>query len=88
MISKDLLAMSNSKIPLWKTGLIIVGFPVLYMVYGHSDVAYAFFGERDRSFYIPFWAGIVALHWLSVLAVWVALRHSRYTIKDVGYDGS
>lgn len=77
--------MITGKIDFWKTAAIIVGFPVAYMVYGTSDFAQALFGQKDRDFYIPFWSGIMALHWLSVLAVALVLKTSGRKFADIGY---
>ena len=76
--------MTAGKIGLWKTAIIIVGFPAAYMIFGTTDAAQGLFARHDRDFYIPFWGGIMALHWLSVAAVAVALKSSGRRFSDIG----
>lgn len=76
---------TTGKIAWWKTAIVIVGFPIVYMMYGSSELAHGLFRQGDRDFYIPFWGGIVVLHWLSVLAVALVLKASGRTFSDIGY---
>lgn len=78
--------MTDGKIAFWKTAVVIVGFPIAYMIYGaYSDFAQGLFGQRDRDYYIPFWSGIMVLHWLSVLMVAYVLKTSDRRFADIGY---
>lgn len=84
----DAGAKTTGNIGLWKTALIIIGFPLAYMMFGTSDVAYALFVQGDRNAYFLFWGGIVALHWASVGAVGLALFTSGHSFRDIGLKRS
>lgn len=77
--------MEQRKISVWKTLLIIIGFPIVYILFCKSSIAYELFGNKDLDYYIPFWGGIISLHWLSVLAVTMLLKSHGKTLADIGY---
>ena len=39
--------------------LIIIGFPILYMIFGMTPIATELFAEKNLDYYIPFWGGIM-----------------------------
>lgn len=69
----------------WKILSIIVGFPLLYILFGKTSVAIELFVNKNLDYYIPFWGGIIILHWLSVLAVIQFLKSQKKTLADIGY---
>lgn len=73
------------KIGAWKTLSIIIGFPILYMLFGKTPIATELFGHKNLDYYIPFWGGIVILHWTSVIAVTQVLKSQGKTLSDIGY---
>jgi hypothetical protein len=77
--------MEQRKISLWKTLLIIIGFPILYILFCKTSIATELFGNKNLDYYIPFWGGIIALHWISVLVVIMLLKNHGKTLADIGY---
>lgn len=69
----------------WKTLLIIIGFPILYMLFGKTTIAIELFANKNLDYYIPFWGGIIILHWVSVFAVIQSLKSEGKTLVDIGY---
>ena len=70
---------------LWKTLAIIIGFPILYILFCKTYIADELFKNKNLDYYIPFWGGIVALHWASVFAVIKFLKSESKTFADIGY---
>lgn len=70
---------------IWKVLLIIIGLPVLYILFGKTNIATELFLHKNLDYYIPFWGGIILLHWLSVLVVVKFLKSQRKTLADIGY---
>lgn len=77
--------MEEKKVSIWKTLLIIVGFPILYMLFGKTSIAIELFEDKNLNYYIPFWGGIVILHWTSVIVVARLLKSEGKTLTDIGY---
>ena len=69
----------------WKTLLIIIGFPILYMLFGKTTIAIELFANKNLDYYIPFWGGIIILHWVSVFAVIQSLKSEGKKLVDIGY---
>jgi hypothetical protein len=70
---------------IWKTLSIIIGFPILYILFCKTSIATELFGNKNLDYYIPFWGGIMTLHWASVLVVTKLLKSERKTLADIGY---
>tara|TARA_B110001454_G_C12578590_1_gene375061 strand:- start:81 stop:770 length:690 start_codon:yes stop_codon:yes gene_type:complete len=70
---------------IWKILSIIIGFPILYILFGKTSIAIELFVNKNLDYYIPFWSGIIILHWLSVLVVIKFLKSQRKTLVDIGY---
>lgn len=68
-----------------KVLLTIIGFPILYMLFCKTSIATELFGNKNLDYYIPFWGGIIALHWISVLVVTLLLKSHGKTFADIGY---
>ncbi|MFK5880490.1 MAG: type II CAAX endopeptidase family protein [Flavobacteriaceae bacterium] len=77
--------MEQRKISLWKTLSIIIGFPILYMLFGKTSIAIELFANKNLDYYIPFWGGIIILHWASVFVVAQLLKSEGETLADIGY---
>ncbi|WP_109301363.1 CPBP family intramembrane glutamic endopeptidase [Aquimarina sp. AU474] len=75
----------EKNINVWKILSIIIGFPILYMLFCKSFIATELFGNKNLDYYIPFWGGIIALHWTSVLVVTLLLKAHGKTFTDIGY---
>lgn len=68
-----------------KEFLIIIGFPILYILFCASPFALKLFDSHQSDYYIPVWSIIIALHWISIYAVYVVLKEQGKTFKDIGY---
>jgi hypothetical protein len=69
----------------WKTLSIIIGFPILYMLFGKTSIAIELFANKNLDYYIPFWGGIIILHWASVFVVMQLLKSEGKTLADIGF---
>ena len=70
---------------IWKILSIIIGFPILYILFGKTSIAIELFVNKNLDYYIPFWGGIILLHWFSVLVVMKFLKSQKKTLADIGY---
>ena len=70
---------------IWKILSILIGFPILYILFGKTSIAIELFGNKNLDYYIPFWGGIIILHWFSVLVVIKFLKSQGKTLIDIGY---
>jgi uncharacterized protein len=75
----------EKKTSIWKTLSIIIIFPILYMLFGKTSIATELFANKNLDYYIPFWGGIIILHWISVFVVMRFLKSERKTLADIGY---
>ncbi|MDE0807449.1 MAG: CPBP family intramembrane metalloprotease [Longimicrobiales bacterium] len=70
---------------IWKILSIIIGFPILYIFFGNTSIATELFVNKNLDYYIPFWGGIILLHWISVLVVIKYLKSEKKNLTDIGY---
>ena len=70
---------------IWKILSIIIGFPILYILFGKTSIAIELFVNKNLDYYIPFWGGIILLHWFSVLVVMKFLKSQKKTLAYIGY---
>lgn len=77
--------MEQTKIKGWKIFAILIGFPIVYILFGKTYVAIELFSNRNPDYYILFWGGIVILHWASVLVILQVLKSHGKTIAEIGY---
>jgi hypothetical protein len=72
-------------VPRWRdVALVLVGFPMLYMLNSVTPWAHKLWGDNDHAYYLPFVVSLLALHWLSV-AVAIRLAHrSGLVVADIG----
>ena len=71
-------------IPLWGVGVVLVGFPLAYLLYDLTPWARRLWGAADRSSYLRYWAGVAVLQWASVLAVTLVLIERDYRLASIG----
>lgn len=70
----------------FKSIAIIVGLPVIYILYILSPIGEKLLVQKNFDYYIPFWGGIVVLHWASVLIVVKFLNSQGKKLKNIGYQ--
>lgn len=70
----------------FKSLAIIIGFPIIYILYIISPIGEKLFVEKNFDYYIPFWSGIVLLHWLSVFFVIKELKSQGENLRSIGYQ--
>jgi hypothetical protein len=63
----------------WKILSILIGFPFLYILFGKTTIAIELFANKNLLNYMPFWGGIIILHWLSV---WVVIKFLKSQKKN------
>ncbi|HNY59135.1 MAG TPA: type II CAAX endopeptidase family protein [Bacteroidales bacterium] len=65
--------------------IVLVGFPLIYFVYSLTPWANKLFVKGNSDLFIPFWSGIIVLHWISVLIVRAFLKQENKSFRDIGY---
>jgi membrane protease YdiL (CAAX protease family) len=65
--------------------IVLVGFPFVYILYSLTPMAKELFTKNNIDFYIPFWSGIIILHWISLFIVKAFLKQENKKLKDIGY---
>lgn len=65
--------------------IILVGFPLIYFLYSLTPWANELFVKGNSDLFIPFWSGIIVLHWISVFVVKILLKQENRTFQDIGY---
>lgn len=65
--------------------LVLVGFPLLYWANHLTPWNFGLFRQGDRSWY-PYFAGsIIALHWLTLLAMVAQVRRAGGSLANIGF---
>ena len=75
---------SNLRLPAWQISLVLVGFPLLYLLNGFSPWSVALFGRGDRAAFVPFFSSILTLHWLSAATVLLLIRRRGASSAQLG----
>jgi len=70
---------------IWKILAILIGFPIVYILFGKTFIATELFVHDNLEYYLPFWGGIIIIHWLSVLVIIKFLKSQGKTLADIGY---
>ena len=65
--------------------IVLVGFPLIYFTYSLTPWAKELFEKGNNDLFIPFWSGIIVLHWISVFVVKAFLKQENRTFRDIGY---
>ena len=65
--------------------IVLIGFPLIYFVYSLTPWANELFVKGNSNLFIPFWIGIIVLHWVSVFVVKAFLNQENRTFRDIGY---
>ena len=65
--------------------IVLVGFPLIYILYSLMPPAKELFTEGNTKLFIPFWSGIIILQWISFFVVKAFLKQENKTLKDIGY---
>jgi len=77
-----------SKTEFWVPLFIIIGIPIMYMLFSASSIAQNLFKANDLDYYIPFWSGIIILHWMSVYCVALNLKKRKLSFSDIEFAQS
>ena len=78
--------MAARLVPSWQITLVLVGFPLLYMLNSFAPWSLRLFGAKDRTAFFPFFLSVLALHWLSVTVTVYFLRKAGVTLADLGLN--
>jgi CAAX amino terminal protease family. len=65
--------------------IVLIGFPLIYFMYSLTPWANELFVKGNSDLFIPFWSGIIVLHWISVFLVKAFLKQEDRTFRDIGY---
>lgn len=68
-----------------KPWVILIGFPLLYFIYSLTPLSRGLFAEGQSHLFIPFWSGIILLHWISLFVVLAFLKQEGKGLRDIGY---
>jgi len=75
---------ASLRLPVWQIGLVLVGFPLLYLLNSFAPWSVRLFGRGDRAAFVPFFASILTLHWLSAATVLLLLRRANASLAQLG----
>jgi uncharacterized protein len=75
---------SGLRVPVWAIVLVLVGFPLLYLLNSFAPWSVRLFGRGDRAAFFPFFASILTLHWVSAAAVLLLLRRAGTSPAQLG----
>ncbi len=65
--------------------IVLIGFPLIYLAYSLTPWANELFVEGNSNLFIPFWGGIIILHWISVFVITRFLKQENKTFRSIGY---
>ena len=72
-------------LPWWQVGVVLIGFPALYLGNYFMPWTKGLFKDRDRRHFFPFWGSIAFLHWASAGLVVLFVRQAGGQLSDVGF---
>lgn len=72
-------------IPYWKIFIVLIFFPAAYILYSMSPWSYALFKNSNGNYFIPFFAGLTSLHWISFFICRWFVHSSGWKDSDAGY---
>jgi membrane protease YdiL (CAAX protease family) len=75
----------KNKIALWKVLIVLVGFPLIYQIYSLSFFATELFVHSNQNYWIPFFGGVIFIHWLSYFLCRYFLKKAQWDLATVGY---
>ncbi|MFQ5663611.1 MAG: CPBP family intramembrane glutamic endopeptidase [Terriglobia bacterium] len=75
--------MTARLVPRWQIILVLVGFPLLYMLNSFAPWSVRLFGAKDRAAFFPFFISVLTLHWLSVAVTVFFVRKAGLTLADL-----
>ncbi len=65
--------------------IVLIGFPIIYFIYSLTPWAKELFVKGNSNLFIPFWSGVIILHWTSVVVVKAFLKQENKKLRDIGY---
>lgn len=75
---------ASLRLPVWQIGLVLVGFPLLYVLNSFAPWSVRLFGGGNRAAFFPFFASILTLHWLSAATVLLLLHRAGASPAQLG----
>jgi hypothetical protein len=73
----------SSLVPAWQIGVVLVGFPSLYLLNSFAPWSRALFGGGDRSNFFRFFISILALHWMSAASTMYFLHRAGLGLRQL-----
>ena len=78
----------KTKIPLWKTFSILIGFPIISFLVSWVLLQKEWFAERGLDFFTSFWALVAAWYLVQIGIILQVLKASKWKLKEIGYSFS
>jgi uncharacterized protein len=75
-------------VSLWKIVLVLLVFPGFYMLYSLAPWSVKLFSQSDANYFIPFFSGLIVLHWSSFFVCRQLLLSAGWTNEQVGFGFS
>jgi membrane protease YdiL (CAAX protease family) len=75
---------TSLRLPVWQIGLVLIGFPLLYVLNSFAPWSVRLFSRGERAAFFPFFASILTLHWLSAATVLLLLRRAGASPAQLG----
>ena len=82
--SSELKPAFARSLPRWQVWAVLVGFPLLYLANSFTPWSLGLFRYGDRSWYVPFMASILVLHWATTIYTVGLIYRAGGTLADIG----
>ncbi len=74
----------ETRIPAWQIVVVLV-FPILYAINARLPWSEGLWVDHDKSYFVPFWISVIALHSVAAILVVHFLRRSEVTASQIGF---
>lgn len=75
-------------VSLWRLMVVLLVFPGCYLLYSLAPWSVKLFSHSDSNYFIPFFGGLIVLHWVSFFICWRFVKSSGWTAGHVGFGYS
>lgn len=70
--------------PLWKILIVLIAFPGCYILYSLTPWSIELFSRSNADYFIPFFCGLIALHWGTYLVCYRLMISTGWKNENVG----
>jgi uncharacterized protein len=74
--------------PFWKVFIVLIIFPAAYILYSLSPWSEELFRKSNGDYFIPFFSGLILLHWSTFFVCRWFVKSSGWEDSDVGFTSN